>query len=160
VDALMAPEQAGCTGHPDLAGEFRELGRTALDRLEPWLARVRDQAAAAGDPDSEAGGDGEPVPAACAVCPVCAVIALIRGQRSELAVRLSDQVAGLVSVLRTALDEGSTAPGSTAPGTTAPGSTGPTGAEAEGASGSTEPPPGGGRVVQHIAVVRADPSAG
>jgi hypothetical protein len=150
VDALMAPEQTGCTGHPDLAGEFRELGRTALDRLEPWLARVRDQAAAAGDPDSEAGGDGEPVPAACAVCPVCAVIALIRGQRSELAVRLSDQVAGLVSVLRTALDEGSTAPGSTAP----------TGAEAEGASGSTEPTPGGGRAVQHIAVVRADPSPG
>jgi hypothetical protein len=157
----MAPEQAGCTGHPDMAGEFRELGRTMLDRLEPWLVRVREQAAAGADLDSEASGDGEPVPAACAVCPVCAVIALIRGERSELAVRLTDQAAGLVSVLRTALDEGSTAPGRTAPGSTAP-----TGAGAEGSSGSTKPPPGGGRAVQHIAVVRdiavvrGDPSPG
>lgn len=147
----MAADQAECTGHPDLAGEFRELGRTALDRLEPWLARVREHAAAgfaadgAATSEGEAAAEGEPVPAACAVCPVCAVIALIRGERSELAVRLSDQAAGLVSVLRTALDEGNAAPASTDPASP---------------SGSAEPQPGGQRAVQHIAVVRADPSPG
>jgi len=157
VDALMAADQAECTGHTDLAGEFRELGRTALDRLEPWLARVREHAAAGSAADGAATSEGgvtsegeraatgEPVPAACAVCPVCAVIALIRGERSELAVRLSDQAAGLVSVLRTALDEGNAAPASADPASP---------------SGPADPQPGGQRAVQHIAVVRADPSPG
>lgn len=153
----MAPEHAGCAGHRDLAGEFRDLGRAALDRLEPWLALLHEHAAAgvdavagvdgrpAGADSGEAGADPAPIPAACAVCPICAVIALIRGERSELALRLSDQAAGFMSVLRTALDEGGTAP---------------PGAQAEAPPGSTAPQHGSGRSAQHIAVVRADPPAG
>lgn len=42
----------------------------------------------------------------CTTCPVCAVLTMLRGGRSELAVRLADQVAGLLAVLRAALEEG------------------------------------------------------
>ena len=48
-------------------------------------------------------------PETCASCPVCAVIAALRGERPELAVRLAEHAAGLVAVLRTALEEGAPA---------------------------------------------------
>jgi hypothetical protein len=121
---------AGCGGHAGLAGEARALAVTVLDRLAPVLERVRTE------PATAVAGE-QP----CAVCPVCAVIAALRGERPELAVRLAEQAAGLVSVLRAALDEGNPAP---APASGPP---------------AAEPPPAAPsqRVVQRIPVAR--PSA-
>lgn len=114
---------SGCPGHGGLPAEFRTLLLGALDRIEPALERLR------------AAGEG-PVPdeRPCEVCPICALIAAWRGERSELAVRAADHAAGLVAVLRAALDEGCGGPAPTDDG----------------------PPPGGrpGRPVQHIGVHR------
>lgn len=89
----------GCDGHGRLAGELRALAVAALDRLGPALERVR------------AGAEEAPAAdAPCAVCPVCAVIAALRGEWPELAARLAEHGAGLLSVLRTALDEGAGGP--------------------------------------------------
>jgi hypothetical protein len=86
----------GRRGHGLLAEELRTYLAGALDELEPVLERLREL------PETEPA----PAPAACAYCPVCALIAVLRGERSELAARLAEQAAGLVAVLRTALDEG------------------------------------------------------
>jgi hypothetical protein len=107
-----------------MAAELRALAVTAMDRIEPALARLRedptgDRTAADGNaPDSA--HDSAHVGAACAVCPVCAMISVLRGERSELAARLAEQAAGLLTVLRTALDEGDPAPGPS-PASTQPG---------------------------------------
>lgn len=90
----------GCPGHPRLADELREVASDALRRLEPLVERVRAQR-----PDGD-----DPEPAGCTDCPVCAVITVLRGGRSELAVRLADQAGELLAALRTALDEGVGAP--------------------------------------------------
>ncbi|WP_051341630.1 hypothetical protein [Pseudonocardia spinosispora] len=90
----------GCANdreHASLADELREYAGGALDLLEPLVDRIREQ------PVDDTTG---PEPASCASCPVCALIAVLRGERSELAVRLADQAAGLLAVLRTALQEG------------------------------------------------------
>jgi hypothetical protein len=87
----------GCGGHAVIGEEFRVLALTALDRIEPVLDRLRNE------PADEA-------PETCASCPVCAVIAALRGERPELAVRLAEHAAGLVAVLRAALDEGARVP--------------------------------------------------
>jgi hypothetical protein len=71
--------------------------------------RVREQDPAGADPE----------PAVCASCPVCAVITVLRGGRSDLAVRLADHAAGVLAVLRAALEEGVGA--ADARGTAAPG---------------------------------------
>jgi hypothetical protein len=89
----------GCDGHAGLAEELRVLALTLLDRIEPVLDQVRSEPA--GSPDASA-----PYAAACAVCPICAVIAVLRGERSELAARLAEQVGDLVTALRAALEEG------------------------------------------------------
>ncbi|WP_051581127.1 hypothetical protein [Pseudonocardia acaciae] len=89
-----------CSGHATLADEWRGYAGDALRLLEPLVERVRTQPP---DPD-------HPEPSSCADCPVCAVITVLRGGRSELAVRLADQAAELLAVLRTALDEGVGAP--------------------------------------------------
>jgi hypothetical protein len=63
---------------------------------------------------------------------VCAVLAALRGERTELSIRLAEHAGGLLAVLRTALEEGD----------------------------PTAPPPSpsrprpAGRPVQHIPVVR------
>lgn len=101
--------ERGCPGHPDLAEELRQYVGGALDLLQPWVDRVREQDPAGADPE----------PAVCASCPVCAVITVLRGGRSDLAVRLADHAAGVLAVLRAALEEGVGAAG--APGTTPPG---------------------------------------
>ncbi|HEX4249597.1 MAG TPA: hypothetical protein VH008_17160 [Pseudonocardia sp.] len=92
--------QAGCAGHANLADELRDYAGEALDLLEPLVDRIREQS-----PD-----DAAPEPASCAVCPVCALITVLRGGRSELAVRLAEHAAGLLTVLRAALEEGIGAP--------------------------------------------------
>jgi hypothetical protein len=127
VDPVTGPDSAGdCSGHPGLAAELRALALAALDRLDPALERIR--AEPTGEP---AGTDGT-----CAVCPVCALIAAVRGERPELAVRLAEHAAGLLAVLRTALEEGAGHPG---PGGTA----------------GSEPAPAAGRPVQRIPVARS-----
>lgn len=84
-----------CHGHGSLADELREYADGALDALEPLVERIRELPAR---PDPE--------PESCASCPVCALITVLRGGRSELAVRLADQFAELLDALRTALEEG------------------------------------------------------
>jgi hypothetical protein len=92
--------ERGCPGHVNLAEEFRSYAEGALDLLEPWVDRIREQ------PGDEPGAG----PAACAACPVCAVITVLRGGHSELAARLAEHTAGLLAVLRAALEEGIGAP--------------------------------------------------
>jgi hypothetical protein len=92
---VTAPD--GCGGHARIGEELRVLALTALDRIDPVLDRMR----------SGTAGDA---PEACASCPVCAIIAALRGECPELAVRLAEHTAGLVAVLRTALEEGAPAP--------------------------------------------------
>jgi hypothetical protein len=78
-------------GRDGLAAELRALALLALDRLEPLLAGAR-------------AGSGRPE-AGSTPCPVCAGLAVLRGEHPELAERLADRAAGLVAVLREALDE-------------------------------------------------------
>lgn len=101
---MTGPEE-GCEGHSGLSAEARALARTVLDRLEPLIERLRT------DPGSPPGPGAE----TCAACPVCAVLAVLRGERPELAVRLAEQTAGIVAVLRAALDEGEPGPGRPGP---------------------------------------------
>lgn len=117
----MTDEDAACTGHPSLPDELRAVLLGALDRAEPALDRIRS-------------GSTASAATTCAVCPVCAVLAALRGEHTELAVRLAEQAAGLLAVLRAALQEGDPAPPAAAPAAT-----------------------GTGRVVQHIPVVRTSP---
>ncbi|WP_199443323.1 hypothetical protein [Umezawaea beigongshangensis] len=77
-----------------LAEELRLLLDTAAERAQPWLQR----AAAAGEQD-------EHTPQTCGWCPVCNTAAVLRGDRSELAAKAAEHVAGLIAVLRTALAE-------------------------------------------------------
>lgn len=116
-----------CDNHPGLTAELRTMAVTALDRLAPVLERLAD----APEPAAQ--------PTTCAVCPVCAVLAALRGERSELAVRLAEQLTGLITVLRAALDEGD-----------------PVAAAAGSSTGAPDPAPHrtNGRAVQHIPIER------
>ncbi|WP_141978268.1 hypothetical protein [Saccharothrix saharensis] len=108
-----------------LAEELRLLLDAAAERAQPWLHRM---AAAEGEHDTRT----------CGWCPVCNAVALARGDRSELAAKAAEHVAGLIAVLRAALAE---------PAATGPAATGPAEEEA--------PRPDKPRV-QHIPVVRRD----
>jgi hypothetical protein len=110
----------GCDAHAGASAELRALARTALDRVEPVLDRLRIE------PTTPVSAE------TCAVCPLCALMAALRGERPELVQRLAEHLGGLVTVLRSALDE---------------------------AAGSAEPPPertasGSPKVVQRIPVER------
>ncbi|MGD9528769.1 MAG: hypothetical protein AB7V44_18455 [Pseudonocardia sp.] len=133
-----------CEGHAALPAEFRALLDGALDRIEPVIERIQGQQRSAPAP----GADGA-VPAgaaaACGVCPVCAVVAVLRGERSELAAKAADHAAGLLAVLRAALDEGLGA----APSAGTPAPTG--SADTHRRPPSDRPP---GRPVQRITVRR------
>ncbi|MGE3287979.1 MAG: hypothetical protein AB7J32_18040 [Pseudonocardia sp.] len=174
-----------CEGHAALPAEFRALLNGALDRIEPVVERIRvQQRSAPGDRAGEAGGVGSAggsngaggpngaVPmgsaAACGVCPICALVAVLRGERSELAAKAADHMAGLMAVLRMALDEGVGVTPSA--GTGAPGAAAdpPGGAQADGGSSRGSGSSGGvgetarrhpphrppGRPVQRITVRR------
>lgn len=75
-----------------LAEELRLLLDAAAERAQPWLHRV---AAAEGEHDTRT----------CGWCPLCNAVALARGDRSELAAKAAEHVAGLIAVLRAALAE-------------------------------------------------------
>ncbi|MFD0202753.1 MULTISPECIES: hypothetical protein [Saccharothrix] len=74
-----------------LAEELRLLLDAAAERAQPWLDRV----AAEGEHDTRT----------CGWCPLCNAVALARGDRSELAAKAAEHVAGLIAVLRAALAE-------------------------------------------------------
>jgi hypothetical protein len=80
-----------CTHSDTLAGEVRALADTLLERLTPLL-------------------DADGTPASCANCPVCAVLALLRGERPELAVTLAKHAAGVLTALRSLVEEWPEAP--------------------------------------------------
>ncbi|MCE6997695.1 hypothetical protein LZG04_23260 [Saccharothrix sp. S26] len=80
-----------------LAEELRLLLDAAAERAQPWLHRV---AAAEGDHDTRT----------CGWCPLCNAVALARGDRSELAAKAAEHVAGLIAVLRAALAEPASPP--------------------------------------------------
>jgi hypothetical protein len=86
----------GCGDHSGLSAELRAFALSALDRVEPLLERLRVEPAGR-------------TPETCASCPVCALLAALRGDHPELAGRLATHAAGLVAVLRTALEEGAPA---------------------------------------------------
>jgi hypothetical protein len=83
----------GCDAHAGASAELRDLARTALDRVEPVLDRLRIE------PSTPVSSE------TCAVCPLCALMAALRGERPELVQRLAEHLGGLVTLLRTALDE-------------------------------------------------------
>jgi hypothetical protein len=87
-------------GSDDLGAELRALALVALDRLDPVLARFRDDAARATAGGAPAHG------ATCTSCPICAALAAVRGERPEVAGRLAEQAAGLLGSLREALAAG------------------------------------------------------
>lgn len=123
-----------CAGHDALAEELRAHATGVLNLLEPWIRQVRETPAPAG---------GTPV--TCASCPLCALMALLRGERSEMAVRLAEQATGLIAVLRAALAEGNgPGAGSGAETSHSPGRNG------------VQPAPDDGRDVQRIPVSRVD----
>ena len=74
-----------------LAEELRLLLDAAAERAQPWLHRV----AAEGEHDTRT----------CGWCPLCNAVAMARGDRSELAAKAAEHVAGLIAVLRAALAE-------------------------------------------------------
>ncbi|OLT09964.1 hypothetical protein BJF78_29675 [Pseudonocardia sp. CNS-139] len=113
---MTATAEETCGRHDTLGEELRALVLTALDRVGPVLDRLREEPATPGR-------------GSCAACPVCAVLAALRGERPELAVRLAEQAAGLLAVLRAALDDEAPAP-------------------------ADPPPPAAARRVQHIHVDR------
>lgn len=151
----------GCGPHAGLGAELRAVAVLVLDRLGPALDGLgregtgrdgsdRDGSGREGS-GRDAGASGEAPPegsSPCSVCPVCAVVALLRGERPELAVRLADHAAGLLDVLRTALNEGAGAP--------APAGR-PTGPPTASPSSAPESP---ARRVQRIPVVREPARAG
>ncbi|MFD1152163.1 hypothetical protein ACFQ3T_33925, partial [Saccharothrix hoggarensis] len=69
-----------------LAEELRLLLDAAAERAQPWLHRM----AAEGGHDSRT----------CGWCPLCNAVALVRGDRSELAAKAAEHIAGLIAVLR------------------------------------------------------------
>jgi hypothetical protein len=81
----MSAEPPGAAGPADVVEELRALGRLALDRLEPLVARL-----AAGEWDGEH---------SCTSCPLCAAAAGLRGEHAEAVAR---HAAGLVAALRAA----------------------------------------------------------
>jgi hypothetical protein len=119
---MATAQESTCAGHPGIGEELSALVLAALDRIGPVLDRFREEQAPPGRLSE----------GTCAFCPVCAVLAALRGERPELAARLAEQAAGLVAVLRAALEEGAPAA----------------------ADQQAESAPPSGRRVQHIRVDR------
>ncbi|MGH3628378.1 MAG: hypothetical protein ACRDRL_13190 [Sciscionella sp.] len=117
--------------HRGLAEELRALLDVLIDRSEPLLDRM------AGNPAA----DG--IPPTCDWCPLCAALAVLRGDRSELAVRGGEHAAGLLAQLRMAIAEEHPAGHRRHPTERA----GSAAASREGGTGR----------VQHIAIRRAEP---
>lgn len=98
-----AAREGGRDGHDRATEELRSLLDALAFRAEEYLLGLGRSAEESGAPT---GGERVCEPAGtCGWCPLCAAVSLLRGDRPELAVRLSEQVAGLVTLLRQALAE-------------------------------------------------------
>jgi hypothetical protein len=80
------------SGQDRIAEELRLLIDAVAEKAEPWLARI-------------AADGAEHDATTCDWCPVCAVAAVIRGERSEMAAKAAEHAAGLLAVLRMALQQ-------------------------------------------------------
>jgi hypothetical protein len=87
----------GAAGRAD---EVREL----VEELRELIARL---AAPSGSPrgDEQASPAPESAPASCEWCPLCTLAALLRGQRTELAMTALDCGGVLLGLLRAVLDD-------------------------------------------------------
>lgn len=130
--ASAAGASATGAGRDRVAEEFRLLLDAAAWRAEEYLRGVGgpEHAAHAEHVADDAGGTGQDrdrrradSEASCGWCPICAVVALLRGERPELTSRLTEQLAGLIDLLRESLEEHRRAPAEPAP-PTAPGDSG------------------------------------
>ncbi|MGW6695372.1 hypothetical protein ACWF62_16530 [Rhodococcus sp. NPDC054953] len=88
--------------HAAVMAELRALATAAMDRFEPLLERALEVAAAVAEPDPDAPADPG---SGCGWCPVCALVALLRGESHELLTLVAAQVAALLTLVRTLLDE-------------------------------------------------------
>lgn len=79
-----------CPAHGSVSEQLRALAELLAERLEPGSGRPGQ------------GHGAEPAPS-CAWCPVCSILDLLRGQRPELAARLTEHGAGLLAAVREAL---------------------------------------------------------
>ncbi|MCP2256715.1 hypothetical protein LX15_000398 [Streptoalloteichus tenebrarius] len=79
-----------------LAEELHALVDAVADRAQPWLERLRAGGGAAHDTGS------------CGWCPVCQGLAVLRGERPEVASRITEQVAGLLATLRSVVEQAPT----------------------------------------------------
>jgi hypothetical protein len=76
----------------ELTAELRALAEALLEKVQPWLVTAAQQpAASAAD--------------ACGWCPVCALVAGLRGESTELGRRLAEQGSGVLTAVRTLLEE-------------------------------------------------------
>lgn len=99
------PGTSGCR-YDQIAEELRMLLEATASRAEGYLNGL---GAAAGD---DAAGTGRrSTSASCGWCPVCAVVSIVQGERPELTARLTEQLTGLVTLLRQTLTEEQRRPG-------------------------------------------------
>ncbi|MCX2731005.1 hypothetical protein OOZ19_12195 [Saccharopolyspora sp. NFXS83] len=124
---------AAGAGRDRVAEEFRLLLDAAAWRAEEYLRGVGgpEHAEHAEHVADDAGGTGQDsdrrrseADSSCGWCPICAVVALLRGERPELTSRLTEQLAGLVDLLRESLAEHRRAPAEPAAPPAAPGDSG------------------------------------
>lgn len=110
-----------------LAEEIRLLVDLVVERAAPWLdgvaaaghgAPAKDGAAAQESGTEHADREGDTSgDTGCGWCPLCALVAIARGERPEFAVRVLEQAAQLIALLRAVLadrwapDEGVHMPG-------------------------------------------------
>lgn len=96
-------------GREQIIDELRLLLDAVAFRAEEYLAGC-------GDGEGDAAGEGQDRTgsAPCGWCPLCAVASILRGQRPELSARVTEQLAGLVTVLRQVLVDERGSPGATA----------------------------------------------
>ncbi|WP_243789208.1 hypothetical protein [Saccharopolyspora gloriosae] len=104
---------AADTGRDRVSEEFRLLLDAAAWRAEEYLRGVggaehsahAEHSSAerpeAGRSDEQRAGSAT----TCGWCPICAVATLLRGERPELTSRLTEQLAGLIDLLRESLAE-------------------------------------------------------
>ncbi|XVV05586.1 hypothetical protein ACQPW3_09425 [Actinosynnema sp. CA-248983] len=95
---------------PKLAEELRLLLDAAAERAQPWLHKLSGEGGGSVHGGGSAHAGGEHAPGTCGWCPLCNAVALVRGDRSELAAKAAEHVAGLIAVLRAALAEPEPAP--------------------------------------------------
>lgn len=86
----MPDRGSGAEIGAELRAGFRAALLGAADRLDPLLEQAR---------------SGPPEPTTCPGCVVCALAAVLRGERTELSIRLAEHATGALAVLRSALAE-------------------------------------------------------